>query len=330
MHLPDLAELDEAARIVYSAMPPTPQYCWPLLNEALGAEAWVKHENHTPTGAFKIRGALVYLERLARRAPGLAGVVAATRGNHGQSIALAAARHGLPATIVVPQGNSREKNAAMRAFGARLIEHGADFQESLEHARALAAREGLHMVPSFHEDLVAGVASYWLELFRAQPELELVLAPIGQGSGICGAIAARAALGLSMPIIGVVSAHAPAYALSFAARRTIETPAATMLADGVACRMPDPRSLEAVLEHVDAVLAVTDDEVARAMRLYYSCTHNLAEGAGALALAGALQLRDAGQLQVRRIGLPLTGGNVDGELFAGVLRPHAQGHGCPE
>ena len=320
MYLPSLAELDAAAATVYGVMPPTPQYSWPLLNQALGAEAWVKHENHTPAGAFKVRGGLVYMEALVRRLPEVRGVIAATRGNHGQSVAHAARRHGLHATIVVPRGNSSEKNAATRAFGAEIIEHGADFQESREHANMLAQRDGLHMVPSFHHDLVAGVASYWLELFRAQPDLDLVLVPIGQGSGICGAIAARHALGLKTRIVGVVSRHAPAYQLSFKARRSVEAPVTTVIADGLACRVPDPESLEAVLEFADQVMAVNDDEVARAMRLYYRSTHNLAEGAGAAALAAAMQAKDSALVKGRKVGLPLSGGNVDAELFRHILQ----------
>ncbi len=316
--LPTLAELDAAAAIVYRAMPPTPQFSWPLLNQALGAELWVKHENHTPTGAFKVRGGLVYLDALARRLPQTRGIVSATRGNHGQSLAFAAARHGIGATIVVPTGNSVEKNAAMRALGAEVIEHGADFQASREHAHTLAARDGLHMVPSFDRDLMAGVASAWCELFRARPDLDLVLAPIGQGSCIGGAIAARQALGLRTRIVGVVSAHAPAYQRSFEAGHAIEAAASTALADGVACRVPDPASLALILEHVDQVIAVTDAEVAQAMRLYYRATHNLAEGAGALALAGAMQLRLGGARDAR-IGLPLTGANIDAALLRGVL-----------
>lgn len=320
MNLPSRADLDEAAKLVYAAMPPTPQYAWSLLDEALGAEAWIKHENHTPAGAFKVRGGLVYMDRLVRREPGLRGVIAATRGNHGQSVAFAARRHGVPATIVVPHGNSVEKNAAMRGFGATLIEHGSEFQESREHAYALADRERLHMVPSCHPDLIAGVATYWMELFAAQPQLDLVLVPIGQGSGICAAVAARNALGLATKIIGVVSAHALAYQHSFRERRAVESPVTTVLADGMACRVPDPSSLAVILDQVEDVIAVTDDEVAAAMRLLYTCTHNVAEGAGAAALAGALQLRDAGQLQGKRIGLPLTGGNVDAAMLGGVLR----------
>lgn len=318
MYLPDLAELDAAAATVYAGMPPTPQFSWPQINAALGAEAWIKHENHSPLGAFKGRGGLVYMEALTRREPGLRGVIAATRGNHGQSVAFAAARHGLTATIFVPHGNSVEKNAAMRSLGAELIEVGDDFQECREHAVALAQRDGLHMVPSWHEDLVAGVASGWLELFRAQPELDLVLVPIGQGSGICAAIAARQALGLKTRIVGVVSAHAPAYQLSFRAGHSVAAPVSTVLADGMACRQPDPSSLSTILEFADDVLAVTDDEVARAMRLYFRATHNVAEGAGAAPLAAALQLGE--RIAGKKIGLPLTGGNVDADLFRKVLQ----------
>nr|WP_314544188.1 threonine dehydratase [uncultured Massilia sp.] len=319
MPLPDLADIEDAARLVHAAMPPTPQYRWPLLEEALGTAAWVKHENHAPTGAFKVRGGLVYMERLLRREPGLPGVIAATRGNHGQSVASAARRHGVAATIVVPHGNSSEKNAAMRALGAHLIEHGSEFQESREHALMLAARDGLHMVPSYHTDLVAGVATGWMEFFRACPDLDLVLVPIGQGSSFCGAAAARGALGLSVRLIGVVSAQAPAYQRSFRAGESVPAPVSTVVADGLACRVPDPDSLAVVLAQADDVLAVGDEEIAAAMRLYYRCTHNVAEGAGAAPLAAALQLRDQGRLDGKRIGLPLTGGNVDAALFAPIL-----------
>lgn len=316
--LPDKSALETAASIVYRAMPPTPQYSWPLLNEALGTEAWVKHENHTPVGAFKVRGGLVYIHELARRAPQVSGVVSATRGNHGQSVGFAVRRHGLQATIVVPRGNSREKNAAMRALGVNLVEHGDEFQESRVHARRLAEEQGLHMIPSYHHDLVAGVASYWMELLSAQPDLDTVFVPIGQGSGICAAIAARNALGLRTRIIGVVSAHAMAYKLSFEQRRKIESPVSAVIADGMACRVPDDASLEIILKYADDVVAVTDDEVAAAMRLYYTATHNVAEGAGAAPLAAAIQMKD--RLKGRRIGLPLCGGNVDHDQFAHILR----------
>jgi threonine dehydratase len=318
MPLPTPAELEAAAAIVYRAMPPTPQYSWPLLNQALGCEAWLKHENHTPTGAFKVRGGLVYLERLRRRLPQLRGVISATRGNHGQSIGFAAARQGIAATIVVPHGNSLEKNAAMRALGVELIEHGSDFQESREYAAHLAEQRGLHMIPSFHADLVGGVASYWSELLAAQPTLDLLLVPIGQGSGICAAVAAREALGLRCRIVGVVSTHAPAYQLSFQRGASVAAPVSTVLADGMACRVPDQDSLEIILKYVDDVVVVTDDEVAAAMKLLYVATHNVAEGAGAAALAAALQMKE--QLRQRRIGLPLSGANVDHEQFARVLR----------
>lgn len=315
--LPTRDDLESAARLVYGAMPPTPQYSWPLINEALGTEVWVKHENHTPTGAFKVRGGLVYMHELARRAPHVRGVISATRGNHGQSVGFAARRHALRATIVVPEGNSREKNAAMRALGVHLIEHGKEFQESREHAMQLAEEQRLHMVPSYHADLVRGVATGWMELLSAQLDLDTLIVPIGQGSGICGAIAARNALGSSARIIGVVSAHALAYKLSFAQRRKIESPVSTVIADGMACRVPDDTSLEIILKHADDVVDVTDDEVAAAMRLYYTATHNVAEGAGAAALAAALQIKD--RLRGKKIGLTLSGGNVDHDQFARIL-----------
>ena len=323
--LPSLSEIESAARIVGQAMPPTPQYAWPLLAQRLGAELWVKHENHTPTGAFKVRGGLVYLDELLRAQPACPGIVSATRGNHGQSLAFAARRHGLPVTIVVPHGNSREKNAAMRAFGATLVEHGEDFQESSEHAARLAELRGLHRVPSYHRDLVRGVATGWLELFRAAPSLDVVFVPIGLGSGLCAAAAARAAAGSRARLVGVVSSHAPAYALSFEARRPVSAPVSTRLADGMACRVPDPTALSILLEHVDEVVRVTDDEVARAMKALYVDTHNVAEGAGAASLAAALQWRDSRPtaLAGRRVAVTLCGANVDHEVFAEVLRDTA-------
>ena len=312
----DRDALEHARRLVRDAMPPTPQQRWPLLDQRLGAQAWVKHENHTAVGAFKLRGGLVYFDALRRREPQLGGVISATRGNHGQSVGFAARRHGLHATIVVPHGNSVEKNAAMRALGVELIEHGADFQAAREHAATLAQERELHMVPSFHDDLVRGVASCWLEFFDAvQPEV--VFVPIGQGSGICACAAARAHAGVTTKIIGVVSAHATAYQQSFRAGRAIEAPVTTELADGMACRVPDAQALAVIRREVDDVIAVTDAQVAAAMRALFADTHNVAEGAGAAALAGALTQRErwAGKC----IGLPLTGGNVDSAVFARVL-----------
>jgi len=309
-------EIESAHRTVRAVFPPTPQQRWPLLDVRLGAEVWVKHENHTPVGAFKLRGGLTYFEALRTREPNCRGVISATRGNHGQSVAFAARRHGLAATIVVPHGNSVEKNAAMRALGAELIEHGDDFQAAREHAAALAGERGLHMVPSFHRDLVRGVATYWLEFFAAvQPDV--VFVPIGQGSGICACVAARAYTGVPTRIVGVVSAHATAYQQSFRAGRVIESPVTTVLADGMACRVPDPEALAMICREVDDVVAVNDAEVGTAMRALFRDTHNVAEGAGAAALAGAMaqQSRWAG----RRIGVALSGGNVDSAVFAEVL-----------
>lgn len=309
-------QLASARALVYAAMPPTPQQRWPLLERRLGAEVWVKHENHTPVGAFKLRGGLVYLDGLRRRQPDVRAVISATRGNHGQSIAFAAARHGLAATIVVPRGNSAEKNAAMRALGAELIEHGEDFQAAREHAVALAQRTGAHMVPSFHEDLVRGVATGWLEFFGAtQPEV--VFVPIGLGSGLCGCAAARAATGARTRIVGVVSAHADAYLQSYRAGGVVEAPVSTQLADGMACRVPEAAALEQIRREADDVIAVSDDEVAAAMRALFADTHNVAEGVGAAALAAAMQqcARWAG----RSIGVVLSGANVDSAVFAGVL-----------
>ena len=316
MTLPTLQEMEAAARIVYRYMPPTPQYRWPLLCEHAGTEVWLKHENHTPVGAFKIRGGLVYFSHLENKR----GVVAATRGNHGQSVALCARQSGIPATIVVPHGNSIEKNAAMRSFGAVLIEHGADFQEAREFAQSLARDQGLHMVPSFHHLLVTGVATGSVELLRAVPDLDTVYVPIGLGSGICGAVAARNALGSSAEIVGVVSAHARAYAASFAARRPLSGEVTTLLADGMACRTPEPEALEAIWKHVDRIVEVTDDEVAQAIAILFQCTHNCAEGAGAAPFAAIRKER--GRLASRKVAAVLSGGNIDRHLFANVLSRH--------
>ena len=312
-------EIAAARAIVADVQPPTPTLRWPLLDARLGARAWVKHENHGRVGAFKLRGGVVYLHGLVAREPRLVGVISATRGNHGQSIALAASRHGLAATIVVPHGNSVEKNAAMRALGATLVEHGEDFQQAREHAARLAADRGLHFVPSFDRDLVRGVASYWMEFFEAcagDPP-EVVYVPIGQGSGIAACASARAVHGARSRIVGVVSAHATAYLDSVRAGRVVSAPVTTRLADGMACRLPDEDALALILREVDEVIAVTDDEVAGAMRALFADTHNVAEGAGAASLAAALQQR--GRLAGRSVGLTLCGANVDSDVFARVL-----------
>ena len=317
MRLPSLERLEHAAGIVYRTLQPTPQYAWPLLSERLGTEVWLKHENHTPLGAFKVRGGLVYFHQLEAEGVRPAGVVGATRGNHGQSVAFAARRHGVGATLVVPHGNSHEKNDAMRALGARLVEHGEDFQAAREHAENLAREQGLHMVPSFHPYLVEGVASYSLELFNAVPDLDVLYVPIGLGSGICGAIAAREALGLATEIVGVCSSAAPAYAHSFAAGEPVECPVGTRLADGLACRVPERSALDLILAHTSRVVEVSDSEVAEAMRLIFSCTHNVAEGAGAAAVAAVVRERDS--VAGRKVGAVLCGGNVDRDVFARVL-----------
>lgn len=317
-----LHEIESAARIVYSAMPATPQYCWPLLCEELGAEVWVKHENHTPVGAFKLRGGLVYFADLASNST-VKGVISATRGNHGQSVGLAAWLHGLTARVVVPHGNSIEKNAAMRALGVDLIEHGDDFQAAREHAGRLADELGLHLVPSFHPLLVSGVASYALELLRAVRDLSTVYVPIGLGSGICAMVAVRDALGLKTEVVGVVSAQAPAYAVSFTAREIREAPVTTTLADGMACRTPQPEALEVIWRGVDRIVEVSDSEVAEAIRILFTSTHNAAEGAGAAALAAAR--RERSRLAGRRTAVVLSGGNIDRALFADVLANRCTG-----
>ena len=315
--LPDLAAIEAAAGIVHATMPPTPAHCWPLLAARTGAEVWVKHENHTPIGAFKIRGGLVYMDRLRREDPAAEGAIAATRGNFGQSIAVAARMNGLHPVVVVPRGNSREKNAAMEAQGAELVVHGGDFQESLEYAQGLADARGLHMVASFAEPLVHGTATYALELFRAVPDLDAVYVPIGLGSGICGVIAARDALGLKTGIVGVCAERAAAYALSFEAGRPVSTDAADTMADGMACRVPDAQAVAIVNRGAARVVAVGEDEIEQAMRAYYTDTHNIAEGAGAAPLAALMREREA--MRGRKVALILSGGNIDREVYLRVL-----------
>lgn len=320
--LPTLAQIEAAAEHIYRAFPATPQYRWALSSQRLGTDCWIKHENHTPVGAFKIRGGLTYFAQLAANGPLPAEVVSATRGNHGQSIGWAARAHGVRCTIVVPHGNSIEKNAAMRALGVTLVEHGQDFQESREHAMALAADRGAHMVPSFHPGLLRGVSTYWWEFLRAVPQLDVVYVPIGQGSGACSAIAAKRALGHPVRIVGVVSRHATTYADSLAAGRVVEAPVTTQLADGMACRVADVQALEILAPHLDHVVQVSDDEVAQAMRALYADTHNLAEGAGAAGFAAAMQERAT--LRGLVVGTVMSGGNVDASVFAGVLTGQSQ------
>ncbi len=312
-----LAELEAAADLVHQAVQPSAQIRWPLLCARTGTEIWVKHENHNPTGAFKIRGGLVYIDDLRRTRPEVPGVIAATTGNHGQSVALAATHHGLTATIVAPLGNSPEKNAAMRGYGADLIEHGRDFQAAHEHAHALAAERGLHMIPSFDPLLVRGVASCGLELLRAVPDLDTVYVPIGLGSGICGMIAARDALGLATKIVGVVAARAPMYALSVAAGTPVATDSADTMALGMACRVPVDAVVDILIARAERIVRVTEDEIAAAMRHLFSDTHNVAEGAGAGGLAALLQEKDA--MAGRKVAVVCSGGNIDRDQYAAIL-----------
>ena len=313
----DVSELKTAAELVHTQVPPTPQYRWPLLSEAAGADVWVKHENHTPTGAFKVRGAVTFMDWLTRTRPDVRGICTATRGNHGQGQARAAVAAGLIAKIYVPEGNSVEKNAAMRAFGGQLTVHGSDFDEAREEAYRVADAEGLAIVPPFHREIVRGVATYAYELFTAVEDLDTVYVPIGCGSGICGTIAVRDALGLKTKVVGVVSTEADCALRSVQAGKLVETDSAHTFADGMAVRIPVQDAFDIYAKGADRIIAVTDDEVAEAMRLYYRATHNLAEGAGAAPLAALMQEREV--MSGRKIALILCGGNVDSEVFSQVL-----------
>jgi threonine dehydratase len=312
-----LASLRAAAAMVHAQVPPTPQYAWPLLGRRSGCDLWVKHENHTPTGAFKVRGAITYIDWLRRAHPEVTGIITATRGNHGQAQVRAATAAGLSATIIVPHGNALEKNAAMRAFGANLIEHGHDFDSAKAEAVRMAEEQGLFMVPAYHEQLVRGVASYGLELFDAVPDLDTVYVPVGCGSGLCGTIAARDALGLKTRVVGVVSAHVDAAKRSFEAGRLIASPTAHTFADGVAVCTPVQAALDYFGPRADRFVAVTDDEVAEAIRIYWQDTHNLAEGAGAVALAACLQ--EKARMSGKKVAVILSGGNGDMSQMAEIL-----------
>ncbi|TFH79431.1 MULTISPECIES: threonine dehydratase [Pseudomonas] len=317
MHSLTREDIEQAARQVYQVMPATAQYRWPLLAERLGCTVWVKHENHTPTGAFKVRGGITFMHWLRREHPNVKGIVSATRGNHGQSLALAASAVGLRALIVVPEGNSLEKNNAMRGFGGEVVEYGRDFDEAREEAARLALEHGLYLVPPFHTELVKGVATYALELFSAAPDLHTVYVPIGCGSGICGVIAARDALGLATQVVGVVSTEAAAAKLSFEAKTICETASANTFADGLAVRKPIAEAFDVYGVGAARIVSVSEDEIAEAMRVYYTDTHNLAEGAGAAALAALMQERD--RMQGKRVGVILSGGNIDRAVYARVI-----------
>jgi threonine dehydratase len=315
--LPGEADIAAASALVADLVPPTPQFAWPQVSAAFGTEVWFKHENHTPIGAFKARSTALYFQRMLEREPGCRGVITATRGNHGQSVGLSARRFKLPATVYVPHGNSVEKNAAMRALGVQLVEFGDDFQDSREEAARIAGRDGLHMVPAYHLDIIAGVATYWAEFFRAVKDVDIAYVPIGQGSGIVACATARNLWSPRTKIVGVCSAHARTFALSFAARRVVPSPVETRLGDGMACRIPDAEALAAVLANVSRIEEVTDTELADAMRRIFAMTHNVAEGAGAAAFAAAWRGRES--LRGQRVAVAVTGGNVDTDVFAAVL-----------
>jgi threonine dehydratase len=312
-----LDELDRASELVHRWVPPTPQFQWPLLADAVGGEIWVKHENHTPTGAFKVRGGLVYMDRLRRERPAVKGVVSATRGNHGQSLAFAGRTHGVAVTIVVPRGNSPDKNAAMRGFGADVIEHGHDFQAAREHSVTLAAELGLEPVPPYHPDLVLGVATYARELLDAVTDLDAVYVPVGMGTGISGLIHVRDLLGLSTEIVGVVAERANATALSYDAGEPVATETADTFVDGVACRLPDALAMSTIKTGAARIVQISEDAAAEAVRVLLACTHNVPEPAGALALAGVLAEKDHNQ--GRRVAVVQTGGNIDASMLRLIL-----------
>ena len=313
----ELPELESAAQLVYRVMAPTPLYAWPKLKRRTGSSVHVKHENHTPTGAFKVRGGIVYLDHLCRAQPQISVVISATRGNHGQSIAFAAARTGVPATIYVPAGNSPDQNSAIAGFGAKLVEYGRDFDEAKHEAFRVAGVENLHFVPSFHRDLVAGVASYALEMFRGGAKLDAVYVGVGMGSGICGLITVRDLLGLSTEIIGVSPVKAPASALSFAAGKPVTYPSANTFADGLATREPNAQAIATICRGVSRWVQVSEDEIAEAMRIYFDDTHQIAEGAAAAPLAALLQ--DAPRMKNKHVAVVLSGGNIERTRYLQVL-----------
>jgi threonine dehydratase len=317
MTLFSLQELEMAAATVHAFVAPTPAYRWPLLTQRTGTQVTVKHENHTLTGSFKARGGLTYVDALRRSGALPKGLVTATRGNHGQSVAIAAAHNGIPALIVVPEGNSTEKNAAMTAFGGEVVTAGKDFDESRAIAAELQTRRGYHYVPSFHRDIVVGVATCALELFTRAAALDVVYVPVGMGSGICGLITVRDLLGLSTEIVGVVAENAPAFALSLAAGHPVQTNSARTFADGLACWDPQAEAFDVIARGAARIVEVSEHEIADAIRLYYTATHNLAEGAGAAPLAALLKERE--RCAGKHVGLILSGGNIDMAMMAAIL-----------
>ena len=316
-------QMEHVASIIYDFMSPTPQYNWPLLSQRVGAEVWVKHENHTPTGAFKIRGGLVYVDYISGQRSASFEFIAATRGNHGQSVATAASNKGFPSRIVVPEGNSLEKNCSMVAQGAEVLTYGKDFQEAFEYATELSKADNVHMFPSFHPFLVRGVATYAWEVFKELPDLDAVYVPIGLGSGVCGVIAARDLMGLRTEIIGVVAENAPAYSLSVKNGRLISTNSANTIADGLACRVPNDTALDIIKKGVSRIVEVSESQIRSAIRCFFTDTHNVAEGAGAAALAALLKEKQ--KMGLKRVAVILTGGNIDNSVYQDVLNEKCEG-----
>ncbi|MBR72407.1 MAG: hypothetical protein CMM30_05635 [Rhodospirillaceae bacterium] len=316
MTLPSLSEIQDAAKVIYKVMQPTPELVWPLLSEFSGAEVWVKHENFTPIGAFKLRGGLTYLDFISKN-PEIKKIITATRGNHGQSIAFSATLYGIEAEIIVPNGNSSIKNSAIKNYGAKLIEHGKDFQDALEYAESKAKQTNIHLIPSYHRLLVAGVATYALEFFIAAKNLDTIYVPIGLGSGICGVISVRDAMGLKTRIVGVVSKNAPAYANSFKSKRMVSTKHADTIADGLACRMPNAEAFEHIMAGVERIITVSETDIINAIGTYFSYTKNVAEGAAAAALAALLQEKP--RIKGKKIGLILSGSNIEPNLYKNSL-----------
>ena len=316
-----LRDVYSARRLVYRTLRPTPLLQHPLLNEATGLDVYVKHENHNPTNAFKVRGGLNLIGNLTA-AERRSGVITASTGNHGQSIAMACRRESVPCTVVVPENNNRDKNAAMRAYGATLLEIGRDFDEAREYVERVVREKGLRYVHSANEPLlIAGVATYALELFEELPEVDVVVVPIGGGSGACGCALVRTWLGSRARVIGVQAAGADAFTRSWRTGTRVTGEVADTFAEGIATRWTFDLTYGILREHLDDIVTLDEQELAEGIRLALVATHNLAEGAGAASLAAAMKLRD--QLAGRKVACIMTGGNLAAGTLKRVLDSHA-------
>jgi len=317
----NLDELHQAKELIHTVMPATPAYNWPQINSNTGCNVWVKHENHTPTTAFKVRGGIYLLDKLSRSKNKPPGIISATRGNHGQSLSFSGASKGIPVVIVAPECNSADQNRAIKSFGAKLILHGVDFEASRQYSHKLQEENGYFHVPPFCRDLVIGVATYALEFMSAVKDLDTIYVPVGMGSGICGLIKTRDLLGLKTKIVGVVAEGAPTFYQSFQAGHIIPTSEANTIADGVATSSPMEEGFEIIKHGAERIVKVSDQQIAEAMYQYYKFTHNLAEGAGATALAA---LNKEKQLMAgKKVGVILTGGNIDFKRFCEYVAPYA-------